>query len=803
MAKDKDGHELSPSELVKELNRVLGIEDVDEEEEDTVTDADENENKKDTAAPFDTSVFDSLEQEGKEITPFEFDEELLGFSDTLDRIFEDDEKKSKLEASEDEITCDFIAPVKETDQTRQADSVESESEAVKEETDEKKHSADTALTGADRVPFNQTYAPDDEAEATDEDGYTEDENEIMDALGDATAIKEKPHYDLDLLYSDEQTEEELLAEQKKRERKKRERAKNRQRTAPGLEYTAPSQKKLFVEHQKRQYRTLNIRIVLASVFAAVILLLESLAHYGVSFPHFMSLDKNPAVYVLILLQLFVLCSALAFTYIADGVKAVFSGNCKTESLTALCVIFTTGYGIFMSVYAKSAAVSSTCFSIPALCVLSTLFAQKRDLLCEIMSFRIASSTRTKYILQSCDISPEDRLNSDVFQYLPDGAKMLKINKTSFVDSFFSRSRSNCRDRRAFNIILPTVLAIFVAVLVITLLTARSVTSAVSNAFTSFCIFLPLGAFSAYSLPFYKLALHGQDIESAIIGKDAVDEFSSASVISFEDKEVFPSYGVKTSDFKQYDTGRVDHTMYVLASVFKKLGGPLGTVFVNTAKELSLTDDVRIISVLDDGIESMVNDDCILLGSASFMEENGLVPHYTSEDEANETSNGKRIMYVASNGNIVAKMSIKYNIDTDFLETLKELSSSGVCIAIKTFDPNIDTGLLSEHIDINKYPIRVLKCTDASQMSESVKNAEGDIISKSSPACLLKLLGMCQRTKNALRTGILSMVLSSVIGVIIICLSLLSNSFSGMSVLYVLLYQIIWIIVSHAVSYFNS
>ncbi len=838
MANGNDGKELSPKELVKELNRVLGISGEDEDEDisevsheneavhaddeaiakgepsefdDTLIctksndGTDEKSVKKASDAPFDTSVFDTLASETDEITPFEFDDGLLGFSDTLDRIFGDG-GDDILSSSDDEITCDYIVkekkPNSDTKMIDVDDAEPASDDADIEQPQEKKHTSDTATSGTERVPFNQTYVSDSESESTDDYGYTEDENKIMNALGDSATVKSELKYDLDSLYSEVQTEEEKRAEKEKRIKKRTEKAKSRQRTAPGCEFTSMNQKKTFSEYQKHQYKSLNVRTALSVIIACVILLIEASAFFGAKFPHFMSLDKNPTVYVLILLQLFVFSSALCFTYIADGLKSVFSGCCRLESLTAIDVILTVLYGAYTAATAAS-SLGTTYFSPAALCIICTLVAQKRTLKREILSFRIACSVKPKYVLEAYDISDEEKSNSDIFAHLPENAKMMKINKTSFVGNFFSHSRSNCRDKSVLNIFLPIVPSVFILVAAIMLFAKNTLSDSISTAFACTSVILPCGIFASFTLPFYRLATASFGLDSAFIGESAADDFANASVISFEDKEIFPAYGIKTSDFRQYDTGRVDYTMFVLASVFKKLGGPLGTVFASTVKELSLSDSVRIISVLDDGVEAMVDNDCVLIGSAAYMEEHGMLPHYTSEDESSETSNDKRIMYVASNGSIISKMSIKYNIDTDFADELKQLAESGVCIAVKTFDPNIDTALLSNVIDINKYPIRVLKCNDASEMSETKQNADADIISKGSPKSLLRTLNLCQRTRSTVRTGILTAILSYMIGAVIILLTLLSGSNSHLNAFYITLYQLFWIIISYAVSYFGT
>ncbi len=658
-------------------------------------------------------------------------------------------------------------------------------------------------TAADRIAFNRTFTTGaEELSDVDADSYTDAENDIMDSMQQVHNAFDTSGEELDRIFG----EGAFSADNQPKTKVKRKEPEKVQPTAEKpdkslIEFTDIQQRKMLGSRYKAQLASIKKRRIIAIILGIFLLLFESLPAFGVSLPHFMSIDRNPGVYILILLQLFVLIGACALTYLSDGIRSLFKKKIIPETLAAIYCILTLAYGIAICVTATSDNVCPAFFSPCALCVISLLTYRYRTVRREALGFKVVASVKNKYVLESQPLEDTVKEGSDLFEYLPENASAFRISKTQFVNDFVHKSRQTCKDKSALNYILPITSGIFLIALITLLILKKDFGQALTAAFSLFSLIVPSALFAGFSLPFYRCSVNAFENDSAVLGEAAAEEFSTASVISFDDTEVFPSYSAKAGKLATYNDARIDYVIFAAASVFKKLGGPLCRVF-NTSKELELTDNVTVVRIEHDGVEAMVDNDNILIGSAAFMERNNLDPVYSVEDEKSEASNNKRVMFIASNGKMSAKMRIKYNADEEFTHTIRQLARTGMCIAIMTFDPNIDTGLLSSEIDINKYPVRVVKCSSSYEPLTVKPQASAEIVSKSSPKALLQTLALCKKVKASIRTNLLSVLLSIVIGGFMGGLILLTNSQSSVNSLWVVIYQIFWILLSYIITFIS-
>ena len=60
-----------------------------------------------------------------------------------------------------------------------------------------------------------------------------------------------------------------------------------------------------------------------------------------------------------------------------------------------------------------------------------------------------------------------------------------------------------------------------------------------------------------------------------------------------------------------------------------------------------------------------------------------------------------IMYMFRENKLVAKMYIKYVMDSDIDLILKQFSGSGLYVCVRTFDPNIDEAMIAKKAGMKK------------------------------------------------------------------------------------------------------
>lgn len=564
------------------------------------------------------------------------------------------------------------------------------------------------------------------------------------------------------------------------------------------EFTSESQPKTIFKKYKKEHRASLIKILISILLLVVTFFFESAPTLGITLPDALDSEIYPVVHTLISLQLMLFCGVLIWKQLYTGVRYLIALKPIPESMTAIVFAVSAVYHIIIC-FIGMGAVGFNLHVFPiALCVLLTLIYDFFNLKREIFSFNIISSKRLKYTINHVDNEKADLENEAFGDYLTDKPSMFKIGKTKFVNGFFDRINSYPKNNSILNILLPLTVALSVVFCIVAGVIFDFKTG-ISTGYLVFMLSVPMSLFISFSYPFYRASKSAFENDSAIIGDISLAEYSNATTISFDDRDVFPSYGVKVRSIKVYGDSRIDKILYNASGIFGKVGGPLADVFDMATYELGHSDNVELIDVAKDGLEATVDGEHIYVGRASYMRANNFVPVSDPDDELIEESGESSIMFMVCGNEVAAKMYIQYMIDPDFEFTLKQLYKAGMCVGIKTFDPNIDDRMLSQRIKLTKYPVRILRCRGLDDMSESLEEVDSGIVSKGSSRSLLQTFVLCNRVLYVLRTSVIVKILSVILGVLLVTVAMLFNSVGSVTSVYVALYQLFWILPVYIIS----
>ena len=147
------------------------------------------------------------------------------------------------------------------------------------------------------------------------------------------------------------------------------------------------------------------------------------------------------------------------------------------------------------------------------------------------------------------------------------------------------------------------------------------------------------------------------------------------------------------------------------------------------------------------------------------------------------------------------MYVQYTIDPDFEFALRRLYKAGICIGIKTFDPNVDDKLLGSKVKITKYPVRILRCKTLEEASVAQDEADSGIVSKSGPRSLLNAFVLCSKVLYANRTNVAVKILSVAFSVLLMAFLLVFGKITAIPSIYVVLYQLFWMVPVYLISKF--
>ena len=563
------------------------------------------------------------------------------------------------------------------------------------------------------------------------------------------------------------------------------------------EYSSDEQNKEVFSYYHKKYNRSKLRLWGAAILAAFLFLLENLMTFGINLPAAISPFTSPKTFAIIDIILAVLCTALVFDKLIAAVKSVIKLKPEPELILIVGAFFSILGAVLILAYGPENTVMKygRMYNFPY--AVSILLAFVYDVLKyrrEIYSFKIVASKKTKCVVERIENSDETPEAKAFDEYLPASPLLYRVGRAKKISGFFAKVHEYPKIKKVLFIAIPLAVLASVIMYIIDYFANGTGTFQSFSALTvtlQFC--LPLSAFISFSYPMTHAAAVAYGYGSAMIGDATVDRYTDASVISFDDTDVFPSDRTKIRAVKVLENNRIDEVIYYAASVFSQLGGPLRSVFNLAMLDIGHSEDVEILDVSDKGVEARVDGKSIVIGQQSYLERQCFETVFEEGDDACSGKSSKRILYLACDNAVAAKIYIRYGIDPSFENILRRIYSAGMCVAVKSCDPNIDNALLSGKINLSKYPVRIIKCTSVDDMNKTKEESDSGIISTGSVRGILQALSLCDRLTHINRTNAVVKLLSIVLGIFSSALIIGSGVVSGVASLYLAAYQVFWMI----------
>lgn len=645
----------------------------------------------------------------------------------------------------------------------------------------------------ENLPGEAIAAASEENGAADPDGFDETDANLMLAFGMEDELeKAMGKENADRLRSDMEKSipEDQIKKKKVREEK------------PGelREFITPVEAKGIFENYKTAFGKNALSLFAMAAVVIVLFFYENIITLGGHLPDALNPVYYPVVNVMVGLQFLFIGAGIAYRSLIKGIRGLIDRKPVPESFIPLILLVSVIFAVCVCFFSPD--VTPVTFNFPAsLCLLFAVLNERMDLRREIMSFNIISSKRTKFALEKLELGDAELETKAFDKFLPKQPAVFKINKTGFIDGYFRRTKAYPSTKLVLKAFIPASAAIAAASLVMGAILLRDWQSAVMLAYTAFFFSLPATVFIAFGLPAFRASKLAFAENSAFVGESALDEYTTAGSISFDDREVFPTAGVKLRSVKVFGSGRIDTVIYNVASIYSVLGGPLSDVLNVATADLGRSEDTEILSVDNEGVEALVDGKHLYAGKADYLRKNGYVPVSDPDDEEIVSGGEISIMYLVCDDEVIAKLYIRYRIDPGFEVTVKRLYKSGICVGIKTVDPNINDEMLSTKIKLEKYPVRVLKYSDISGSRRGSDRTDSGIVSKKSAKALLSVFTLCDRIKHVTKTNIAVDIITMITGLAVCIATAVIGSVVSVPSLYVALFQLFWLIPVYLMSKF--
>ncbi len=556
------------------------------------------------------------------------------------------------------------------------------------------------------------------------------------------------------------------------------------------EYTEPEQVEEIKAKYTRRFRSVTVRFLLALVFATAVFFLENAAMLGMRLPNLLTASVYHTVCAMIDLQLVILCALMYADKLVEGFNSIIRLKLKFECVPAVLLTASVVYTAIMTLIpgARSAAL----YNFPvALTFVLALLCEIMDIKREVMSFSVASSGSKKYVVRKMTDEEREQDGRAFDEYVSPDAPMFAVTKVRFVDGFFARVRKQTSKGHLLVLMLITLAEVLLSV-GLGLLMRSSAYEIVTMAYLAIVLGLPGTILIAGAHPFYRSSRAAYENESAIIGEGSIDEYADGSVVFFDEKDIFPSSGVKINSVKVYSDNRIDGVIYYAASIFAKIGGPLADVFSLATGEIGHSENTELVDCADNGLHCTIDGESIYLGSNDYMKSMDYETPYGESDEAMEKNNGIRLMYVANEQEILAKFYVQYTADSEYELIIKQLYKAGMCIGIRTRDPNIDEEFVARKLRLSlDYPVRVVRSKPGKEMPAKLERVDSGIVA-SNVKPLLRALSACDRIKYISKIHSIFEIVSTVL-VMVVIYAVAALGKLGLGSAYAALYQLFWLI----------
>ncbi len=524
-----------------------------------------------------------------------------------------------------------------------------------------------------------------------------------------------------------------------------------------------------------------------SIFT-LIFILKIFAKYNDSFAELISYKKYGVLYIFAELQLMFFAIALHKGTFLNGLKSFTTGKLSSESVFSATALVTTLHTICTLFNQEDGIVIFT--AIPSLMALfisiATYLKCKKDLYC----FGIISTDEEKYA--ASELSATSKEASNFYTYLLEDSDVYTVSKSPFISSFFKRISQKPKSEDILVAIIPGLF--FVSALIFSICFFHGKTDIYSSftAATSFiCAAMPATSFFAISLPLIKANLVCKKLDSAIIGERAAEEYANASVVSFEDLEIFPSNRVKMTNMKAYHNMRIDQIIVELSRLFTHIGGPLKSLFSDAVDGVIEEHTViKVIESEENGLVIAADGVDYYLGNGNFMKNRGLLFEEEDEDRIYE-KNGGSVMFFGANNILAAKLYFKYTPQKGFKKLLSDMYKCGLCIGIKTLDPNINNALLAFHADGLNCPISILKSESPSDVTEYFEKIDSGIVSKHSMRSFLKAFMLCDKARHSIKSNGIIMLAGVLLTSILMIFLSITGGINEFSSEHAFIFQILW------------
>ena len=559
-------------------------------------------------------------------------------------------------------------------------------------------------------------------------------------------------------------------------------------TAIDDEYENEEQNTAFLKTLNSKKALAQRRLIATAVLGIPMLLMATFKD-SQFFPTFLT---DHTVYFVVSLVLFVAVLIADFNVIVRGLN-LKKGFSFDFSVTVFCIavlVHTIACMVNESLWIDNGVLMTP---IAAFALFMSQLG-KRKMLVRIMdNFEFITLSEEKYTVENIANNVDANI---IGRGIVDENPIIKTSvKTDFATNFLEIScKSEPADKIGTIIGMVGLLAGVILMLVVGFL--DSFDSGINSGICAFGVSLPLGALFLTNDLLTDISAGLDKYGSRVCGFEGAMMAEDANAMVMSGADLFGKRSCDLLGIKTFNGAKVDDAIIQAAAVMIQTGSPLAHVFddVIIGKQ-SILPRVEGVTYEDKmGTSAWIYKRKVLVGNRDLLIHHGVnVPKESFEKKY--TVKGRKALYLAVNGRIIAMFVVSYSADPDLKRELKKLEKSGITLIIKSCDPYINEEALSKLFDLPMGFIRVMNHSSARVFDKysnlQVEKSPAYVVHDGTAKGFVSAMHGAEVAVSSKNMIAFLLAFGGALGVGMIAFLSCVNGFSQITTISLLAFQIIW------------
>lgn len=565
------------------------------------------------------------------------------------------------------------------------------------------------------------------------------------------------------------------------------------------DYLRPGDSPSISNSLSSNIRKLYLKVSVTAICMTFLIALSITMEFIKFLPQEIQTALNAKTYLILNIIFLVIAGAFCATAILNGIKGMLKLNANSDSGVAIAVIAVLIQNIVLMFSIDNVEKGNLhLYSVLAVIALFFNSAGKLHMIKRIdKNFRFVAA-------------PDQKQSVQIFEDHNTALQMAKgcvmetpviayQSKTNFLKHFLRLSYASDASDRSAQTNAPVGFIMSLILCIVSLILWKDISQAITVFAAASCICIPV--FNIFSVN--KLINNVCNIAyrcgAMVVGYPSIEHFCDVNAIVIDAKDLFPRGTVVLNYIKAFAGQRIDEAIMDATALINATGGPLSDMFDQIIKSGNdiLPKIEKTIYEEGKGVSGWVGGKRIFVGNRELLKAHGIEPP-SHDYEDKYLRGGKKIVYLASGGDLVAMFVVTYNSDRNRAMELRRMENNGISLILHTCDPNITPELISECFGLDVNSVRILpehlENIYNSEIKEPKEYSPAYMAIKGRPTALMRLLTACVRQSSNISVAIGLQNIACIIGFLLIAVFTLYAGFSQLSTNALLIYELFWALV---------